>query len=213
MWQYLALGASIGMGVAGQYQQNKAIGEGAASTAKIEDMNRAFQEQVFKRNMELQKPFYEAGKAAIEPYAEAIKNKRDPMLSGLAQFQKGQLEKSLSGAPEYIKKMALDRLSAEEGERSKSRLLDLQRIGLGASGSAGQSAVNLGGALAQSYGVSGAANANSIMEQNRVRQNMWGQTLDTLSGLPAYLRSTQKPEQPEYKPTYPTREMYYGSDF
>lgn len=198
MWQYLALGASIGMGALGQHQANKAIKEGAASTARMEDMNRKFQEEVFRKNIEMQKPFYEAGKAAIQPYQDAILNKSNPMASGLAQFQKGQLGKSLSGAPEYVKKMAMDRLTAEEGEREKARLLDLQRIGLGASGSAGQSAANLGGALAQSYGVSGRAEAGAIMGDQMAKQNMWVQALDTLSGLPAYLSSTQRPKaQPD----------------
>lgn len=189
VWFLLPMAISAGTSYAGQKAQNEATLAGAETSANIDAMNREFQKKVFYENMAMQKPFYEAGKSAIPLYDRAINNDLNPMESGMANIQERLLTDNTKGFSGYVKDLALGRLKAEEGEKQKGRLMDLMKIGLGASGSAGSSAVNLGGALANSYMSSGNTLANATMGNALNTQSMWNRTIDSLAGLPAYMAS------------------------
>lgn len=185
-WAAIPMVASMASSALGQQQATEGGIEGAKSSARIQQMNREYQKNVFEKNIEMQKPFYEAGLEAIEPFSEAIAGRGDAMKGGLAQMQKDMIEKDTGSMSDYVKNLSMGRLEAEEGEKYKGRLMDLQQIGLGASGSAGKSAINLGTSLAKSYAGEGLTNLQSSMNKQTSLSNMWTQTMDQLSGLPAY---------------------------
>jgi len=190
---FAAIPALLGMGAsaAGAEASREGTVEGAKSQARIEAMKRAYAMKRFEEDLEMQKPFYEAGLQAGVKYGDAIKNRLDPTKSGAYQFQKGLMEKDLKGAPEYVREGALSRLGAMEGEKQKSRLMDLQQIGLGASAQAGTSGLNLGNVLAQSYGISGGAMAQGTQSGYDQRQSMYNVAASQLSGLPSYMAANR----------------------
>lgn len=186
LWALLPMVLSVGTQVLGGKTATDAAVEGAESQASMEQANREFQHKTFNEMIEKQKPFIEAGREAVPLYAEAVRGRGEPMTGGLAQMQKRLLEEDTGSMTGHIRKITQQRLEAEEGERYKGRLMDMQKIGLGSSASAGQSAVNLGGALAGSY-----AREGNIMAQSRVseaigKQNLWLETAQSLSGLPSF---------------------------
>ncbi|MCP3924491.1 MAG: hypothetical protein GY714_18110 [Desulfobacterales bacterium] len=201
-WAAIPMIASTGSGIAGQKAAQDAAISGAESSARIEQMNREYQQKVFDKNIEAQKPFYEAGKTAIDPYARAVRGEGNAMSSGLAQMQKGLLAKDTASMSDYVKNLTSGRLEAEEGEKYKGRLLDLQQIGLGVSGSAGRTASNLGTSLAQSYAREGQTELAARMGEQTALSNMWTQTMDTLSGLPAYYEASKGQQSSRQKPDY-----------
>lgn len=201
LWALLPAAISLGLNIASTHEAGEAQVTGAKSLAATEAENRKFQLETFNKMVEKQKPFIEAGKEAIPLYSEAIRGRGGPMEGGLAQMQKGMIEEDTGSMTDHIKKISMQRLEAEEGERYKGRLSDMQKIGLGASGSAGQSAVNLGGALAGSYVRGGSALSEARMASGINRQNMWLQAAQSLSGLPSYFSARGGGASPAPTPT------------
>lgn len=196
VWYLVPMALSMGSSYAGQKAQNEAMVSGAETNAEIEAMNREFQKKMFNKQIEMQKPFYEEGLKALPLYEQATYGKLPFEKSGLGKLQEGLISKEISGYPSYIKDMALSRLRSEEGEKQKGRLMDLEKIGLGASGLAGESNVRLGNALAGSYLASGGAMANATMNKYMGTQSAWNRAIDQLSGIPAYLSSMNRNQSP-----------------
>lgn len=184
-WFLLPMGTSLGLNYMGSQAAAEATAAGAGAQANIEKMNMVFQTKMFEKSIEAQKPFYEAGLAASEEYQTALSGERDPLSTGLGEAKKEELRKTTASMSEYVKKLAFERLGAEEGERAKSRLLDIQQIGLGSAGSAGGATVNYGSALARSReNVAGTA-ASAITTGAIGKQNLYTNIAESLSGVPA----------------------------
>lgn len=180
---------SIAVDYMGAEEATKGVEEGSAEQIRIETIKRNYATKVFEDNLERQKPFYDAGIKAGIQYPNAITNRMDPTKSGTYKTQLGLISKDLEGAPEYVKEEALQRLGAIEGEKQKNRLLDMQRIGLGAAGSAGTSGLNLGNTLAQSFNLSSGVLGSSQQEVSDRNQSAWNVAASQLSGLPAYMEA------------------------
>ncbi len=188
-WELLPMAASMGASMYGQSQMAGKVEDAGQIQANIEARNRAYQQKIFEENIKRQQPFYKAGLKALPEYESVLAGDFDPTKTGLYKMQAGLMEEDLEGAPEYVKEDAMRRLGAEEEQRAKPRLMDLMQVGLGASGSAGRSSVNLGSALAKSYGISSQALQTTGKAASDIRQSMWGRAADEISGLPAYFAS------------------------
>lgn len=186
LWSLVPMIAGMASSYMGSQQVAASTIEGAQSQANMEKMSREYATKTFEEDIERQKPFYDAGVKAGVKYNDAITNKLDPTKSGAYKMQMGLISPDLKDAPEYVREGAFEKLGAIEGEKQKSRLLDLQQIGLGAAGSSGQSSLNLGTMLAQSYGLSGNVTAGANQSASEQKQSMWNTAASQLSGLPAY---------------------------
>lgn len=184
---WLAL-AGMAMTAVGKQQGVAATVEGAEAQANIEALGREAVERRFKRDIEYQEPFFKAGEEAAEPYAEAVKGRFDVTKSPLYKMQKEMIMGELEGAPEGVKADALERLGAREGEMAKGRLLDLQKIGLGAAGSAGQTALSFGTAYSRSMQAGQGALAQGTLGGAMQQQNLWTSAMEGLSSYPAYAK-------------------------
>lgn len=182
---WLAL-AGMGVDAIGKQQGVAATVEGAEAQAGIEKLSREAQERRFQRDIEYQKPFFEAGEKAVEPYAQAVKGEFDITQSPLYKMQKEMVMGELEGAPEGVRADALERLGAREGEMAKGRLLDLQKIGLGSAASAGQTALSFGTAFGQSMQRGQGALAQGVLAGAQGEQNIWTGVMEDVSGYPAY---------------------------
>lgn len=170
--------------------------EGAREQAEVERLKRGYAQKIFEEDIERQRPFYEAGVKAGVKYPEAITNRLDPTQSGAYKLQREMIEKDLATAPEYVRRDSLQRLEAIEAEKQKERLLDLQKIGLGAAGVAGTGGMSLTNVLSQSYGIQGQATASAMQTAAEQRQSAWNVAASQIMGLPAYLASRQPIPQP-----------------
>lgn len=195
-WELLPMAASMGASMYGEYQMGEKVEEAGATQARIEAMNRQYQQKLFEEDITRQQPFYKAGAKALPEYEKAVTGEFDPTKSGLYKMQAELMEPGLEGAPEYVREEAFERLGAEEQQKAKPRLLDLMQIGLGAAGSAGRTSVNLGSALARSYGTSSQALQKTGQAASEIRQSMWGRAADEISGLPAYFASRTPSKAP-----------------
>lgn len=182
---WLAL-AGMGMNAIGKQQGLEGTVEGAQTQANIEGLSRAAQKRRFDRDIKYQEPFFKAGEKAVPEYAKAVKNEFDITQSPLYKMQKEMIMGELEDAPEGVRTSALERLGAREGEMAKGRLLDLQKIGLGSAGSAGQTALSFGSAFSQSLQRGGTALAQGTLSSSMQRQNMWTDAMEEVSGYPAY---------------------------
>jgi hypothetical protein len=190
--------ASMGAQAMGAETARVSTVEGAKSQARIEAMKREYMTKMFDEDIERLKPFYEAGKSAGVMYGDAVRNKLDPTKTGTYQQISKMISPELEGAPEYVKEEAFERLGAMEQQRQKSRLMDIQQIGLGSAGSAGTSGMNLGRTLAQSYGLSGGVMAQGAQSGAEQRQSMYNVAATQLGGMPSYFASgRQTPQQPQ----------------
>jgi hypothetical protein len=188
-WELLPMAASMGADMYSQSQMAGKVEDAGAAQANIEAQNRAYQQKLFEEDIKRSKPFYEAGIKALPEYEKAVTNDLDPTKSGLYKMQSDLMAGDLEDAPEYVKEDAFKRLGAEEQQKAKPRLLDLMQIGMGAAGSAGRTSVNLGTALARSYGTASQTLQKTGQEAKDIRQSMWGRAADEISGLPAYFAS------------------------
>lgn len=202
-WSAIPAIASVGMSFLGQGEAAEGVEAGAKEQAGIEKMKREYAQKVFEEDIERHKPFYDAGVAAGVSYPDAITNKLDPTKSGAYQLQRGLIEPDLAGAPEYVREGAMEQLGAIEAEKQKTRLLDIQKIGLGAAGTAGTSSLNLGNILAQSYGLTGQVLGQGRITAGEQRQSAWNVAASQLSGLPSYFAAGTPQQQPPPMPTTP----------
>lgn len=164
--------------------------EGAQASADIEAMNRNYQRSSFEKQLGLQKSFYEAGVASLPLYQAAMKNTLDVTNLPLYQMQKRIMDGGQDkDTPQYIKNNALLTLGAQEGELAKTRLADIQQIGLGQAGSAGQSSVNFGSAFANSIKREGNAQAQGQLSASQENQGMWNKAIDDTLSVAPYLAS------------------------
>lgn len=209
-WALIPMAIKLGADIFGGMQGAEAAEKGAKANAKIERANREYQNKVFTENMEKLKPFVEAGRAAIPKYDEAIKGRGEPMNSGLAQMQKKMIEADTGSMTDHVKKITMQRLEAGEAEKNKARLMDLQQIGLGSAGTAGRSSVNTGSTLASSYARAGERTSNAALDRTVANQNMWMQSLDAISGLPAYYASMKDDKKTSAPSGYGSRQGYVG---
>lgn len=196
MWWMIPMVASMGFQWAGAMAQTQGMVTGSKSQAKIEKISRDYQTKVFQEGYKKQLPFMQAGKEAIPLYQKALGGEAEE--TGIGAMGRGLVEQETSSMSDYVKGLASKRLEAAAPEKTKGRLMDIMQIGLGQSGSAGQSAINLGANLARSQQTGGAALAQATMAQNIGRQNMYMGAVEQLSGLPAYMAmrpggSTQAP--------------------
>lgn len=194
-WAAIPMIASMGAQALGGEQARESTIEGARTQAEIERLKRDYAQRTFEEDIERQKPFYEAGKQAGVLYPDAIVNKLDPTVTGAYQLQKRLIEPELEGAPEYVKESAMQQLGAIEQQKQKSRLMDIQQIGLGAAGAAGTAGLNLGNILAQSYGLTGQVSGGAKQSAAEQRQSAWNVAASQLSGLPAYFAAGRQPTQ------------------
>jgi hypothetical protein len=192
---WLAL-AGMGSSALGKQQGMEATVEGAETQAAIERMSREAQQRRFDRDVEYQKPFFEAGEKAVEPYAKAVKGEFDITQSPLYKMQKEMVMGELEGAPEGVRADALERLGAREGEMAKGRLLDLQKIGLGSAASAGQTALSFGSAFGRSLQQGQGALAQGALSGAQQQQNIWTGVMEDVSGYPAYQAQQQYLNRP-----------------
>jgi len=188
-WELLPMAASMGVDMYSQSQMAGKVEDAGAIRANIEAQNRAYQQKLFEEDIARSQPFYKAGIKALPEYEKAVEGDFDPTKTGLYEMQAELMEPGLEGAPEYVREEAMERLGAEEEQKAKPRLLDLMQIGMGAAGSAGRTSVNLGTALARSYGTSSQALQKTDKVASDIRQSMWGRAADEISGLPAYFAS------------------------
>jgi hypothetical protein len=84
-----------------------------------------------------------------------------------------------------------NRFTRSEQPRLLDRRMDLLRVGYGQAGTAGQSLMNTGGALARSLSNIGDVQADARMQNNNIRQQMIEDALGGASygGLYAYNKS------------------------
>jgi hypothetical protein len=190
----LSMGSQVAAGEAGR----ASTVEGAKSQAAIEEKSRAYALQMFEEDIEQQRPFYEAGQAAGVQYGAAVANRLDPTTSGAYQLQKGLIDEDLKDAPSYVSAGAYSQLGAVEGEKQKSRLMDMQQIGMGSAASAGSAGLNLGTMLANSYGLSGNVMAGGMQSSANQRQSSFNVAGSQLSGIPAYVEAGRNPPPASY---------------
>lgn len=206
-WMALAgmIGSLAGQAAAGQ-QQSAATKEGAQSQAEIEGMNRAYQQREFDKIIADNVPFREAGNQAIPLWKDAASNKLNVQGMPLYELQKQLIEQGNEGneAPAYIGERSLAGLRGVEGEAQKGRLIDLVKVGLGASGSAGQANLGLGNVLGQSYMNQGDSAAAGLMNAANIRQSLINKGLEEASGYPAYQASQRKNRLSSFGDAYST---------
>lgn len=188
-WELLPMVASMGVEWYSQEQLAEKAGEAGAEVSRVQGLNRAYQQKIFEENIERQRPFYEAGMEALPKYKAAVAGKLDPTESGIYKMRAGLLEEDLADAPEYIREKSMKRLAAEEEQKIKPRLMDIIQTGMGAAGEAGRASVNLGTALAKSYGATSVAGQKYGQAASEIRQSAWGKAADVVSGLPSYFAS------------------------
>jgi len=173
----------------GREQEAQATEEGAKVQAKLEEINRKYQRKIFDEQVARQLPFYEEGRKAL-PMLEQYRTEGGRDLAGNPLYDM-QLEQGLSGLQESghtrpgTASNFRNMLNAGSQQPAYNRLLDLQRVGLGASGQAGNYAENLGGALTQSYQRGGNALWAGEAQSNQQRESMYSNALGQLGNAPA----------------------------
>jgi len=198
----LPMVASFGFQYAGMKAGTQGIVTGAESQAKIEKMSRDYQNRVFKEGYKQQEPFMKAGVEALPLYQRAVSG--DAQETGIGAMERRMVEKETSSMSDHVRNVTAQKMEAEGAEKTKGRLMDIMQIGLGQSGAAGRSAINLGSSLAGSLQRGGSALASATMAGNIGRQNMYMGALEQLSGLPAYMAMRPSTPQP------PARVGYVG---
>lgn len=191
-----ALPAILGIGAQalGSEEERKASLKGAKTQAEIERLSRESEKRQFEKQIARQKPFLEVGEIALPRFIEAISNRGD--ISGLPATQiQGDLIAEFLGeeAPQFIKERALTNLSAVEAERNKGRLADLISAGLGGALSATGSRADLGTAAGRSLAREASTTGEALQRSAMARQNILGQAVTGLAGLPALIAAGRGP--------------------
>ena len=202
-WAAIPMIASMASSAAGAESARASTVAGAKSQARIETMKREYMQKMFDEDIERLKPFFEAGQKAGVMYGDAVRNKLDPTKTGTYQQISKMIGGDLEGSSEFVKENTFGRLGAMEQQRQKSRLMDLQQIGMGSAASAGTSGMNLGQTLAQSYGISGGAMATGMQSSSNQRQSMYNKAITGISEIPSYVasnRSSNSLGQLQYNP-------------
>jgi len=179
----LSAASSASAGAAGR----AATLEGAETEASIQAMSRAVQARRFKRDIAEQKPFMAEGKKALPLYEQAVEGTFDVTQTPMYKMQAQMIGDELQDAPEFVRNEAMRGLGVREGELAKGRLLDMQKVGLGMAGSAGQTALSFGNEMSSSLMRGGGALAQGNLMGSMQQQNAWMSASEGLSGLPAYL--------------------------
>lgn len=174
---------------AGGAQNAAATKEGAQTQAAIEAMNRQFQKEVWDAEMGRRKPYYDAGLRNLPQLMAASQYRNDPTQSAAYRAQYGFGENALRGAGlgdsatlRYLSQGGGD----AEREASYNRLLDLERIGLGASESAGSGAQNYANAVSNSLMTAGNAMGQGYAGAAAKREGAYQNALGQASSIPAY---------------------------
>lgn len=186
-------GVSAGLSGMGGMQANQANIQGAKTALKTQRMGQALADKIFQASIARERPFIEAGQAAL-PLSVLAAGAGGGNYADTAAYRyrdeagRAALADLLGGAnlSPFAGKRFGDTLNLSEEANNRARLADLIAIGLGSSGTAGQESMaraNANTAAALQQGALAGATAQNIFE---AKQNMVNQLLGSLSGLPSY---------------------------
>lgn len=190
----LATGSLIlgtGISLAGQRAAQESTVAGAEAQIEIEDMNRAFQKNLFEGQIERQQPFIDAGNIALPDLVKAIQNKGDASSLPSATLRRDIVGEFLGEqSPDFIREQAFGDIDASETEINKGRLSNLVNVGLGAVSGEAQTGANLAANLENSFIKEGNIQGQSLQDQAIARQNQGATVLRSLSTLPQLYAAT-----------------------
>lgn len=182
---------------------------GAEAQARIEGRKREFAKEQFEKEIERQEPFRAVGEEALPMFMEAIAGRGDVSDLPATRIQGDLIAEFLGDeAPQFIKERAQTGLSAIEAERNKARLADLVSAGLGGALTSAGSRVDLGTQLGRSLAQQANIMGQGLQQSAIQRQNLQGQLLSNLAGLPALAVAARGPAQmpitqPQFNVTLP----------
>ena len=204
IYQFLGALVGTGLGLMGNKAQASATLKGTASAIKMEKMQQDFMTKSFEKDLERQDPFIKLGEQGVKAYNykmginkpntgqlldARLMDRRGFGEGGIAKLKRRLLEDDTEGMSKYAQETTMGGMEAGESEANMGRLMDLQKIGLGAAGTAGQSSQALGQTVASSQMRAGNLGAMGAQYGQGARQDMWLQTADAISGLPALFAS------------------------
>lgn len=192
IWALIPAIAGMASQAAGGAQAAAATVEGAQTQADIEAMNREFQEELFNKELERNRPRYEAGlEKGLPQFKNILKTGRvdlEKMPAYRAQRKMGENALSRFGADSpFARNRLSERLGVAENEATKARLNDLLQLSLGASGSAGQGAANFANAASTGYANIGNVLAGGNQQAAQQRQSTYGNLAGQIGSIPAYI--------------------------
>jgi hypothetical protein len=164
--------------------------EGAQAQNEIESRNRGYQRKIFDENIDQQSPYYEAGLNAM-PMLEQFRSQGGVDLSGnpLYQMEQRAGQEGLDmaggvrqGGRDYFQ----NALNASSQQPAYNRLLDLQQVGMGSAGSAGQGAATMGSALSDSFQTGANAMMQGTANAGNQRQSLYSNAAGQAGAMPAY---------------------------
>jgi len=196
-----AILAGIGMGAnALGAEANRATTlEGVKTSADIQQMGLDFAQKLFDQSMARERPFIEAGQAALPLAQLAAQGQGKYQETPLYQFRNesgaGSLANLVQGGEisPFAQSRFTNGLNVSEEAQNRARLNDLLSIGLGSSGTAGQQSnamANTATNAAIAGGQLGAAGTQTAFEQ---RQNTINGLLQGLGGLSSYVAANRSP--------------------
>jgi hypothetical protein len=187
---WIAAVGGMGANAVGAEQGRAATVEGAKSQAAIEKLNRDYQRKIFDENIAQSQPYYDAGLKA-QPILDQFRTQGRVDLSNnpLYQMQQryGQEGLDMAGGVRDAGRNYLNNaMYVSNQEPTYQRALDLQRVGLGAAGEAGNQQMQLGNALASSYQRGSNAMMQGTADSANQRQSMFSNLAGQVGSMPAY---------------------------
>jgi len=183
--------ASIAGGVLGGQAQNAAGISAAENEAYIQDLNTQLQTDIFQDQTRRNQPYMEFGYGGVNSLRDGYDFRQTPEYQYRQQLggeALGQLSQFSPDVLNYAQGEMGRGLDMSEQDDSYAKIIDRIKIGQGQAATSGQGAQQYGSALANAYTRAGNTNAMSNMYQGNNRQNMIGQGMQQLSGLPAYMQ-------------------------
>lgn len=189
-----AAGSMLAQGAAGQAAAESTI-EGARRQAMVDAMNRAFQKELFEKDIARQQPFLDFGYGGVEQLRQGITAEGTPEYQFRQQQGMNALA-NMAGISPDVARAAQTRmqrqLGPDEYANAYSRAIDRLKIAQGQAGTAGQRAMDYGGALAGAYGQAGQANALANMMYQQQMQQAGTGFAEQASSIPSYIYGTNR---------------------
>lgn len=186
-------GISILGGLLGSNAASKAQARAAAEQNRLSNLALDLQEQMYNEQQAQFAPYAEFGLGGVQGMQQDLAGTYDYTQTPEYQFRQNIGTNALKGVlgdryGQYAGDAFTTGLNLDENAQSYGRLLDRVKVGQGAAGSAGQSALGYGNALANAYQSQAAANQIANMNAGNIRFNALGQAAEQASSIPAYIQ-------------------------
>lgn len=189
------IGGGIGVlgGLFGSSSQAKAQKRAAAEQNRLTNLGLDLQEELYGQQMEQFQPYLEFGQAAVPGLEQGLQGGYDYTATPEYQFRQELGQNALRGAlGDRYGQVAGETfgrgLNLDENAQAYGRLIDRVKVGQGAAGSAGQSALGYGNALASAYQSQAAANQIANMNAGNIMRDAYGRAGEQLSAIPAFIQ-------------------------